>query len=195
MSKHPGPILIVDDDPDILTAGKLLLKRHYQQVDTTSNPTELPHLLEGRSYAAILLDMNFGPGKSSGEEGFYWLRQILETDADAVVMMITAHGGVDLAVEVVTLEEADQRERVSVRRWSTAAGDRRQRRGPRPDRVPGRGLPEPGVRRAARLRPGQHRAQPRRGDDEPPACPRSTRTPNSTDSESFHSPLDSSRFF
>ena len=45
--------------------------------------------------------MNFGPGESSGEQGFYWLEQIMRLDQDAVVIMITAHGGVDLAVEAM----------------------------------------------------------------------------------------------
>ena len=54
-----GHILIVDDDTDILTAGNLLLKRHFAQVSTTANPTELPHLLATQRFDAILLDMNF----------------------------------------------------------------------------------------------------------------------------------------
>ena len=53
------------------------------------------------NYAAILLDMNFGPGKSNGEEGFAWLNQILTIDADVVVVMITAHGGIGVAVEAI----------------------------------------------------------------------------------------------
>lgn len=94
-------ILIVDDDEDIRTAGKLLLKRHYSQVDTCADPGDIPSMLSDTSYAAILLDMNFGPGESSGEQGFYWLRKILEQDPDAVVVLITAHGGIDVAVEAM----------------------------------------------------------------------------------------------
>jgi len=45
--------------------------------------------------------MNFGPGESSGQQGFHWLRQILDIDPDAVVVLITAHGGVDVAVEAM----------------------------------------------------------------------------------------------
>lgn len=100
-------ILIVDDDEDILTAGKLLLKRHYQRVDTCLDPTELPRLMAETDYAAIMLDMNFGPGESEGTEGFYWLQRILELDPDAVVVLITAHGGVDVAVGAMKMGATD----------------------------------------------------------------------------------------
>jgi len=100
-------ILIVDDDQDILTAGRLLLRRHYGRVDTCADPHELPARLRARRYSAILLDMNFGPGESSGAEGLIWLRAILEEDADAVVVLITAHGGVDTAVEAMKLGATD----------------------------------------------------------------------------------------
>lgn len=102
-----GIILIIDDDEDILTAGKLLLKRHYHRIETCSNPTDIPDLLAETDYTAILLDMNFGPGKSSGEEGFYWLKEILQIDPDAVVVLITAHGGVDVAVEAMKIGATD----------------------------------------------------------------------------------------
>jgi DNA-binding NtrC family response regulator len=100
-------ILIVDDDEDILTAARLLLKRHYQHVDTCSSPSEIPSMMATQHYAAILLDMNFGPGESSGKEGFYWLSQILSLDPDAVVILITAHGGVDVAVDAMKLGATD----------------------------------------------------------------------------------------
>lgn len=107
MATQEGNILIVDDDEDILIAGKLLLKRHYRQVDTCPDPAEISGLMEKTAYAAILLDMNFGPGKSSGSEGFYWLKEILRKDEDAVVVLITAHGGVDVAVEAMKMGATD----------------------------------------------------------------------------------------
>ena len=94
-------ILIVDDDEDILVAGRLLLKRHFGHVQTCADPTRIPALLADNRYDAILLDMNFSPGESSGEQGFNWLARILELDPDAVVVMITAHGSMDLAVEAM----------------------------------------------------------------------------------------------
>ena len=94
-------ILIVDDDEDILTAGRLLLKREFGSVNCCNDPHSIPEQLATQRFDAILLDMNFSPGESSGEQGFYWLRRILELDPDAVVVMITAHGSMDLAVEAM----------------------------------------------------------------------------------------------
>lgn len=107
MAAEPDAILIVDDDEDILTAGKLLLKRHYSRVDTCNDPNQIQERMASTLYAAILLDMNFGPGASSGEEGFRWLDRILELDPDAVVVLITAHGGVEVAVDAMKLGATD----------------------------------------------------------------------------------------
>jgi DNA-binding NtrC family response regulator len=100
-------ILVVDDDDDILIAGKLLLKRKFGFVQTTNDPQQIPALLAANSFDAILLDMNFSPGESSGKLGFTWLARILELDPDAVVVMITAHGNMDLAVEAMKLGATD----------------------------------------------------------------------------------------
>ncbi|REL32207.1 sigma-54-dependent transcriptional regulator [Thalassotalea euphylliae] len=99
--KQQGHILIVDDDQDILVAGKLLLKRKFSQVDICNRPEQLPSLLADNSFDVILLDMNFGPGESSGQQGFHWLSQIQQLAPEVVVIMITAHGGVDIAVEAI----------------------------------------------------------------------------------------------
>ena len=102
-----GSILIVDDDEDILVAGKLLLKRHFSNVVTVADPNQISRLLKEEIFDAILLDMNFGPGQSSGDEGFYWLSEIVKIDPEAVVIMITAHGGVNVAVEAMKLGATD----------------------------------------------------------------------------------------
>ncbi len=105
--KQDGVILIVDDDQDILTAGKLLLKRYFSNVVTCHQPEQIPMLFSRNKFDAILLDMNFGPGESSGKQGYSWLEKILEIDPKAVVIMITAHGGVDVAVEAMKLGATD----------------------------------------------------------------------------------------
>jgi len=102
-----GTILIVDDDDDILTAGRLLLRRQFAEVITCRQPEEVPGLLSQHAIDAILLDMNFGPGESSGDQGLLWLQKILELDPDAVVVMITAHGNIDTAVEAMKLGATD----------------------------------------------------------------------------------------
>jgi len=105
--KKEGKILIVDDDEDILTAGKLLLKRHFSQVSTCNVPEHIPRFITDQHFDAIILDMNFGPGESSGAQGFYWLNKILEIKPASVIIMITAHGGVNVAVEAMKLGATD----------------------------------------------------------------------------------------
>lgn len=96
-----GSILLVDDDEDILTAGRVLLRRQFADVITCSQPSQLPDLLNRHNFDVVLLDMNFGPGESSGEQGLEWLRRIVEIDPTLVVIMITAHGSVDTVVEAM----------------------------------------------------------------------------------------------
>ena len=105
--KLQATVLIVDDDPDILTAGKLLLKRQFEHIVTCNEPSEVPKLMARFKFDAILLDMNFGPGESSGQLGFSWLEKILQIDPQAVVIMITAHGGINVAVEAMKLGATD----------------------------------------------------------------------------------------
>lgn len=101
MDKKLGNILIVDDDEDILLAAKMLLKRHAQKVIIEKNPKKIPFLLNNDSYDVILLDMNFVEDTTTGKEGIFWLKEIIQRDPNAVVIMITAYGGVELAVEAL----------------------------------------------------------------------------------------------
>ncbi len=87
-------ILIIDDDKDILSACQVLLKRRFDEVVTCREPRDIPSLLAAQDFHAIMLDMNFSPGASSGEEGLQWLGKILEIDRDAVVIMVTAFSSV-----------------------------------------------------------------------------------------------------
>jgi DNA-binding NtrC family response regulator len=101
MTDKRGAILIVDDDEDILTAGRILLRRKIADVVCCRRPEEIPGLMEEHDFDAVLLDMNFGPGESSGEQGLEWLERIIAIDPLMVVVMITAHGGVDVVVEAM----------------------------------------------------------------------------------------------
>jgi DNA-binding NtrC family response regulator len=91
-------ILIVDDDPDVLTAVRLLLRPQVKAIVTEKNPDNLPALLKQHSFEVILLDMNFKSALNTGNEGFYWLRQIKALKSAAAVIMITAYGDIDLAI-------------------------------------------------------------------------------------------------
>jgi DNA-binding NtrC family response regulator len=96
-----GKILIVDDNEDILTAASLLLKNHMEMVHTEKDPNMIPNLLMNENYDVILLDMNFSKDMTSGSEGFQWLNKILEIDSSAVVILITAYGDVEMAVNAI----------------------------------------------------------------------------------------------
>src|SRR6201996_9410152 len=91
-------VLIVDDDPDVLTAVKLLLKTEAQEVITEKNPENLNWLLQRNQIDLVLLDMNFNSAINTGNEGIYWLRKIKEWKPNVCVIMITAYGDIDLAV-------------------------------------------------------------------------------------------------
>src|SRR5450432_1439448 len=91
-------ILVIDDDVDILTAVRLLLKTEAAEVLTEKNPENIRSILYKNHFDLILLDMNFNSVINTGNEGLYWLRKIREWDAAASVIMITAYGDIDLAV-------------------------------------------------------------------------------------------------
>lgn len=94
-------ILIIDDDVDVLSAAKLLLKRHAKAVDIEKNPQKLPFLVTNGDYNLILLDMNFTRDVNSGREGFHWLDRILDINPAAKVIMITAYGDIEMAIRAI----------------------------------------------------------------------------------------------
>ncbi|SOD89226.1 sigma-54-dependent transcriptional regulator [Spirosoma fluviale] len=100
-------LLLVDDDPDVLLAARLLLKRHVGAVDIEKNPEKLPFLLNNNRYDAIVLDMNFQRDVSSGREGFAWLDRILDIDPKARVVLFTAYGDVEMAVRAIKAGAVD----------------------------------------------------------------------------------------
>lgn len=91
-------ILVIDDDIDVLTAVRLLLKTEAKEVVTEKNPENLRWLLSKQSFDLILLDMNFTSSINTGNEGLFWLSKIKELKSEAAVIMITAYGDIDLAV-------------------------------------------------------------------------------------------------
>ena len=100
-------ILIIDDDTDVLTAVRLLLKTEVKEVVTEKNPENLRWLLSKQSFDLILLDMNFTSSINTGNEGLFWLKKIREFGSDASVIMITAYGDIDLAVRSLKEGAAD----------------------------------------------------------------------------------------
>jgi two-component system response regulator HydG len=101
LAERQAKILMIDDDEDVLLAAKMLLKKQNHHVIIEKNPNKIPFLLNNDTYDVILLDMNFSKDITSGKEGFYWLEKILEKDPNAVVILITAFGDVEMAVKAL----------------------------------------------------------------------------------------------
>jgi DNA-binding NtrC family response regulator len=99
--------VVVDDDPDITLAARLALRDMFERVETLSSPSELIPLLKRESPDVILLDLNFERARTDGREGLDFLSQIMAIDPDAAVVIITAHGGVSIAVEAIKAGASD----------------------------------------------------------------------------------------
>jgi len=102
-----GKVLAIDDNEDILFALKLLLKPHVEIIETSNDPEKIPELLKKDQYDVILLDMNYTKDAISGQEGFHWLKKIIEIDQDAVVVFITAYGDAEKAVRAIKTGATD----------------------------------------------------------------------------------------
>jgi DNA-binding NtrC family response regulator len=107
MQLKNASILIIDDDPDVLTAVRLLLKTEAKEVITEKNPETLRSYLAKDKFDVILLDMNFASTINTGNEGIFWLNEIRKINSDAAVIMITAYGDIDLAVRSLKEGAAD----------------------------------------------------------------------------------------
>lgn len=101
MSKIDGKILVLDDDQGVLYTARMILKQHFELVITEKDPAKLDFLLNQHKYDVIVLDMNFSYGLTSGKEGIKLLRRIVEKDPHAHVLMNTAYGDIEIAVEAM----------------------------------------------------------------------------------------------
>ncbi len=107
MNLKNATILIIDDDTDVLTAVRLLLKTEAKEVAVEKNPENIRSHLYEKKFDIILLDMNFTSAVNTGNEGLFWLRKIKESGSDAAVIMITAYGDIDLAIRTLKEGAAD----------------------------------------------------------------------------------------
>jgi len=96
-----GNLLIVDDHKNVLKALLHLLEQDFSSIHTATNPNLILNLIRDFKIDVVLLDMNYSAGINTGNEGMYWLEQILHSDPDIAVVLITAYGDVELAVKAV----------------------------------------------------------------------------------------------
>jgi len=107
MKKPFGLALIVDDDPDIALAARLVLRELFDRIETLPSPSELLPCLANDRPDAILLDLNFERAATDGREGLDYLARVMEADPDSAVVIITAHGAVSIAVEAIKRGASD----------------------------------------------------------------------------------------
>jgi len=94
-------ILVADDQPDILEALRLLLKGEGFQAETVKTPQGVLKALEARDFDLVIMDLNYTRDTTSGQEGLDLLQRIQNLDATLPVVVITAWGSVDVAVEAM----------------------------------------------------------------------------------------------
>lgn len=95
------PILLLDDDPDVGLAAQLLLQRRLAPVHCLRRPAELPAALARWRPALLLLDLNYGPGRTDGEQGLRLLADTLASPQPPAVVVMTAYAEIELAVQAL----------------------------------------------------------------------------------------------
>ena len=94
-------ILLLDDDPDVGIAAQLLLQRRVAPVHCLRRPGELIAALERLRPSLLLLDLNFGPGRTDSSQGLRLLDEIHARPHPPVVVVLTAYGDIELAVRAL----------------------------------------------------------------------------------------------
>ncbi len=97
----PPQLLLLDDDPDVLLAAQLLLQRRVGPVRGLQRPAELLPAIAAARPDLLLLDLNFGPGRSDGQQGLRLLEAVMALPAPPVVLVMTAYADIGLAVQAV----------------------------------------------------------------------------------------------
>ncbi|TDS54621.1 sigma-54-dependent transcriptional regulator [Myroides indicus] len=107
MKKTSAQILILDDNPEILIAAKMLLKRQFETVLTNTNPQKIISILSENNIDVILLDMNYRTGYEDGKEGIFWFKEIKKINPDIQIILMTSYGNIETAVEGIKLGAID----------------------------------------------------------------------------------------
>lgn len=101
MRKKDAAVFIIDDDEDILFTAKMWLKKFFSNIITSNSPKKIHQTILDNEIDVILMDMNFRRGFEDGAEGLYWLKEIREINKDIPIILMTAYGEVELAVEAL----------------------------------------------------------------------------------------------
>ncbi|GHU61190.1 sigma-54-dependent Fis family transcriptional regulator [Bacteroidia bacterium] len=107
MVRTKGKILIIDDNEDVLFALNAVLSSYVEKIKVSAHPEKIEHYMETFRPDLILLDMNFRKDAVSGKEGFFWLKKIMETDPEAIVILMTAYADTEKAVQAIKAGASD----------------------------------------------------------------------------------------
>lgn len=94
-------LLIVDENKSILKSLELIMKNEFEKVITLTDPNRIPEALQGNDIGIVMMDMNFKSGIHNGNEGFFWMREILKFDFEISLVIVAASGDIDLAVRAI----------------------------------------------------------------------------------------------
>jgi DNA-binding NtrC family response regulator len=98
---HPPLLLLADDQADVIEALRLLMKGEGFQTDAASSPAAVLAAIESCDYDAVLMDLNYTRDTTSGKEGMDLLAKINSLDSTLPVIVMTAWGSLELAVEAM----------------------------------------------------------------------------------------------
>lgn len=107
MRKKQVQILVVDDQEEILFSAKMILKKHFETIFTANSPKKIISILNENEINVVLLDMNYRIGFEDGREGIHWLKEIKTLSPQTVVILMTAFGKIDTAVEGIKIGAFD----------------------------------------------------------------------------------------
>lgn len=94
-------LLIIDDNKAVRMSLEMVLGGEFDSILTIGDPKLLPALLSNGDFDAVLLDMNFDNSRLDGSDGLFWLARIKEMPQPPAVVLITAFGDIQLAVEAM----------------------------------------------------------------------------------------------
>jgi DNA-binding NtrC family response regulator len=94
-------VLIADDQPDVLEALRLLLRGEGYKIDSAGSPAAILEAIDTDEYDAVLMDLNYARDTTSGQEGLDLLSQLRAHDQTLPVVVMTAWGSVEVAVEAM----------------------------------------------------------------------------------------------
>ena len=100
-------VLIAEDQPDVIEAIRLVLKQEEIDTQAVTSPSAAIAALTSEDFDLVLMDLNYTRDTTSGTEGLDLLERVQQTHSAVPVIVMTAWGSVELAVEAMRRGAAD----------------------------------------------------------------------------------------